>query len=51
MVQHEYDRHFANLGPRFGQGDCKYPPAPAASSPERETTQALKVPHEGQANR
>jgi hypothetical protein len=51
MVQHEYDRHFANLGPRFGQGDCKYPPAPAASSPERETTQALEVPHEVQANR
>jgi hypothetical protein len=23
MVQHEYDRYFANLGPKFGQGDCK----------------------------
>jgi hypothetical protein len=51
MVQHEYDRYFANLGPRFGQGDCKYPPTPAASSPKRETTQALEGPHEDQANR
>jgi len=24
MVQSEYDRYFANLGPRFAQGDCKY---------------------------
>lgn len=51
MVQHEYDRHFANLGPRFGQGDCKYPPMPADGSLEGETTQALGVRHEGPANR
>jgi len=23
MVQSEYDRYFANLGPRFARGDCK----------------------------
>lgn len=25
QVQQEYDRYFANLGPRFAQGDCTYP--------------------------
>jgi hypothetical protein len=23
VVQQEYDRYFANLGPRFAQGDCE----------------------------
>jgi hypothetical protein len=40
VVQHEYDRYFANLGPKFAQGDCKSLIAAASN----------RVPDESKAN-
>ena len=43
-VQQEYDRYFANLGPRFAQGDCKcLPPANRTAPSVHPSRQGTKL--------